>query len=77
MPGFKENDFLNNNPTWNVSYPGDELNIENVPFDVNYVIDICNQRGQFLNSEQDSYKMIAQSLFPDGVKSDCELIMTA
>lgn len=60
---FKENDFLNNNPSWNVSYPGDELNIENVPFDVNYVIDICNQRGQFLNSEQDTYKMIAQSLF--------------
>lgn len=59
----KENDFLNNNPNWNVTYPGVELDMENVPFDVNYVIDICNQRGQFLNSEQDSYKMIAQSLF--------------
>jgi len=60
---FKENDFLIKNQKWNVSYTGVDVNLVHQPFDINFVIDIGNQRGQFLNAEQDVYKMIAQSLF--------------
>lgn len=60
---FKENDFLINNQSWNVTYPGEDVSIKNMPFDINFVVDISNQKGQFLNSEHDVFKMIAQSLF--------------
>lgn len=60
---FKENDYLIEQQNWAVSYPGFDVNIKNSPFDVNFVVEMSNQNGQFLNSAQDIYKMIAQSLF--------------
>lgn len=60
---FKENDYLVEKQEWNVSYPGLNVDIKNSPFDVNFVVEMSNQAGQFLNSAQDIYKMIAQSLF--------------
>ncbi|MBI3175257.1 MAG: hypothetical protein HYZ25_16140 [Chloroflexi bacterium] len=63
---FKENNHLIENPRWNVSYPeGAPLNVQTPPFDMNFVVEIGNQAGNRLNSEDDIFSMIASAIFLD------------
>lgn len=63
---FKENDYLLNHPYWNVLYPeGAAVNIQAPPFNLNFVVDLGNQAGNRLNSEDDIFTLIAQAIFLD------------
>lgn len=63
---FKEDNYLMENPSWNVQYPeGPPIKVAAPPFDYHFVIDIENQAGYRLNSPQDVYSMIAQAVFLD------------
>ena len=63
---FKENDYLLQNPYWNVAYPeGAPLSIQAAPFDLNFVVDLGNQAGNRLDSEDDIFTLIAQAIFLD------------
>ncbi len=63
---FKECNHLIENPHWNVAYPeGAPLNIQTPPFDMNFVVEIGNQTGNRLNSEDDVFNMIASAIFLD------------
>lgn len=61
---FKEDNYLLENPYWNVQYPeGAPVEVNAPPFDTRYVIDIENQRGYRLNATSDVYNMVAQAIF--------------
>lgn len=63
---FKECGHLIENPRWSVSYPeGAPLNVQAAPFDMNFVVEIGNQAGNRLNSEDDIFSMIASAIFMD------------
>lgn len=63
---FKEHGYLYANPQWHVTYPeGAPVSLLAQPFDLRFVIDLGNQAGDRLNSEDDIYTMIAQALFLD------------
>lgn len=63
---FKEENFLSENPYWNVQYPeGAPVDVAAPPFDYRFVVDIENQKGYRLNSTDDVFNMIAQSIFLD------------
>lgn len=63
---FKEDNYLTENPYWNVQYPeGPVVEVAAPPFDYRYVIDIENQGGYRLNSSDDVYNMIAHAIFLD------------
>ena len=63
---FKENDYLQENPHWHVEYPeGAPVTVHAPPFDLQFVVDIGNQAGDRLNSEDDVYTMVAQAIFLD------------
>lgn len=63
---FKENDYLLENPYWHVEYPeGAPVVIQAPPFDLQFVVDLGNQAGDRLNSEDDIYTMVAQAIFLD------------
>jgi hypothetical protein len=61
---FRENNYLIENPEWNVQY-SDEVNIsiDNPPFDFQYIVGIENRLGQRLSSLDDVANMMAQALF--------------
>lgn len=63
---FKEDNFLSDNPYWNVQYPeGAPVEVAAPPYDYRFVVDIENQAGFRLNSPDDVYNMIAQAIFLD------------
>jgi len=63
---FKEDNFLSDNPYWNVQYPeGAPVEVAAPPYDYRFVVDIENQAGYRLNSPDDVYNMIAQAIFLD------------
>lgn len=63
---FKESGYLIENPRWSVVYPeGAPLNLQAAPFDMNFVVEIGNQAGNRLNSEDDVFSMIASAIFMD------------
>ncbi len=63
---FKECNHLIENPRWNVPYPeGAPLSMQATPFDMNFVVEIGNQAGNRLNSEDDIFSMIASAIFLD------------
>ena len=63
---FKECNYLIENPHWNVAYPeGAPLSMQAPPFDMNFVVEIGNQAGNRLNSEDDIFNMIASAIFLD------------
>lgn len=63
---FKEDNALSENPYWSVKYPeGAPVEVPAPPFDYKFIVDIGNQAGYRLNSADDVYNMIAQSIFMD------------
>lgn len=63
---FKECNYLMENPSWSVTYPeGAPVNVQAPPFDMNFVVEIGNQAGNRLNSEDDIFNMIASAIFLD------------
>lgn len=63
---FKECNYLIENPSWNVAYPeGAPVSVQAPPFDMNFVVEIGNQAGNRLNSEDDIFNMIASAIFLD------------
>lgn len=63
---FKECNYLIENPYWSVTYPeGAPLHVQAPPFDMNFVVEIGNQAGNRLNSEDDIFNMIASAIFLD------------
>lgn len=63
---FKECNYLIENPSWNVAYPeGAPVSVQAPPFDMNFVLEIGNQAGNRLNSEDDIFNMIASAIFLD------------
>ncbi|MBU2609318.1 MAG: tubulin-like doman-containing protein [Chloroflexi bacterium] len=63
---FKECNYLLENPHWHVAYPeGAPLSIEAMPFDMTFVVELGNQAGNRLNSEDDIYNMVASAVFLD------------
>lgn len=63
---FRENEHLVNNPHWHVKYPeGAAIDIPAPPFNQNFVLDVANQAGDRLNSEDDVYTLAAQAIFLD------------
>ncbi len=63
---FKENNFLLENPHWHITYPeGAPLDILAPPFDMNFVLELGNQAGNRLRSEDDIFNMIASAIFLD------------
>lgn len=63
---FKECNYLVENPSWNVAYPeGAPVSVQAPPFDMNFVVEIGNQAGNRLNSEDDIFNMIASAIFLD------------
>jgi hypothetical protein len=63
---FKENDYLLQNPHWYVTYPeGAPVSIYAPPFNLTFVVDIGNQAGERLNSDDDIYTLISQAIFLD------------
>ena len=63
---FKECGYLLENPYWHVEYPeGAPITIQAPPFDLHFVVDLGNQAGDRLNSEDDIYTMVAQAIFLD------------
>ena len=63
---FREDNYLAENPFWNVQYPeGAPLEIHAPPFDYRFILDIENQAGYRLNAAEDVFNMIAQAIFMD------------
>jgi len=63
---FKEDQYLSQNPYWRVEYPGEVLVEQDAPpFDFRFIIDIENQAGHRLDSADDVFNMVAQSIFMD------------
>lgn len=63
---FKENDHLLENPRWRVTYPeGAPLDVPAPAFDMNFVLELGNQAGNRLRSEDDIFNMIASAIFLD------------
>jgi hypothetical protein len=63
---FKEDQYLMENPNWYVRYPTfSSMDIASIPFDAHFVVDLINEGNNRLNSADDIYKMIAQSIFLD------------
>lgn len=63
---FKENDHLIENPRWRVAYPeGAPLDVMSPPFDMTFVLELGNQAGNRLRSEDDIFSMIASAIFLD------------
>ena len=63
---FKEGNYLIENPNWHVQYPeGAPVNVQAPPFDMNFVVELGNQAGNRLNSEDDIFNMIASAVFLD------------
>lgn len=63
---FKEAQHLMSNPNWQVRYSTEyDLDIASEPFDFHYLIDLVNEDQNRLNSAEDVYKMISQSIFLD------------
>ncbi|MEW5938922.1 MAG: tubulin-like doman-containing protein, partial [Chloroflexota bacterium] len=63
---FKEGNYLIENPNWRVQYPeGAAINLQAPPFDMNFVVELGNQAGNRLNSEDDIFNMIASAIFLD------------
>ena len=62
----KEHEYLLEHPHWRQAYPeGAPLNIQAPPFNLRFLVDIANQAGDRLNSDDDVYRMIALALFLD------------
>ncbi len=63
---FKEGNYLIENPNWHVQYPeGAMINVQAPPFDMNFVVELGNQAGNRLNSEDDLFNMVASAVFLD------------
>lgn len=63
---FKESNHLLEHPVWQVPYPeGAPVNIQSPPFDMNFVLELGNQAGNRLNSDEDIFNMIASAIFLD------------
>ena len=63
---FKECNHLTEHPHWRVPYPeGAPLNVQAPPFDMTFVVELGNQAGNRLNSEDDIFNMIASAIFLD------------
>ncbi len=63
---FKECNYLLENPHWRVTYPeGAPLNVQAPPFDMNFVVELGNQAGNRLRSDDDIYSMVASAIFLD------------
>lgn len=63
---FKEDNALTCKPYWSVQYPeGAPVEVSAPPFDYRFIVDMENQAGYRLNSTDDVYNMIAQSIFMD------------
>ncbi len=63
---FKESNYLIENPVWHVQYPeGAMVNVQAPPFDSTFVVELGNQAGNRLNSEDDIFNMIATAIFLD------------
>jgi len=63
---FKEDNYLTDNPYWNVQYPeGAVVDVAAPPFEYRFVVDIENQANYRLDSSDDVYNMISQSIFLD------------
>jgi hypothetical protein len=63
---FKEDNYLSEHPAWHVQYPeGAPVDVDAPPFDYRFIIDIGNQAGYRMDSPEDVYDMIAQSIFLD------------
>lgn len=63
---FKENEYLLENPYWRVVYPeGAPVSVQAPPFDLNFVVEIGNQAGDRLGTEDDVFTMISQAVFLD------------
>lgn len=61
---FKEHNYLLDNPLWRVTYPeGAPITVHAPPFDLNFLVDLGNQAGDRLSSEDDVFSMTAQALF--------------
>lgn len=62
----KEHEYLLNHPTWQMIYPeGAPVRIQAPPFDLTFLVDIGNQGGDRLSSEDDIFNMAAQAVFLD------------
>jgi hypothetical protein len=63
---FKESNYLIEHPTWRVQYPeGAPITVQAPPFDSTFVIELGNQAGNRLDSEDDIFSMIASAVFLD------------
>lgn len=63
---FKECNYLLENPHWRVTYPeGAPVNVQAPPFDMSFVLELGNQAGNRLRSEDDIFNMIAAAVFLD------------
>lgn len=63
---FKECSHLIENPRWYVQYPeGAPIDVQAPPFDMTFVLELGNQAGNRLNSEDDIFNMIASAIFLD------------
>lgn len=63
---FKEHEYLLQNPYWRVNYPeGAPVGIQALPFDLTFLVDLGNQAGDRLSSEDDIFSMVAQAVFLD------------
>lgn len=63
---FKECNYLFENPHWRVAYPeGAPLNVQAPPFDMNFVVELGNQAGNRLRSDDEIYSMVASAIFLD------------
>lgn len=63
---FKESNYLIENPVWRVQYPeGAAIGVQAPPFDTTFVVELGNQAGNRLNSEDDIFNMIASAIFLD------------
>lgn len=63
---FRENNHLLERPYWQVTYPeGAPVSVQAPPFDMTFVLELGNQAGNRLNSEEDIFNMIASAIFLD------------
>jgi hypothetical protein len=63
---FKESNYLIENPVWRVQYPeGAAISVQATPFDTTFIVELGNQAGNRLNSEDDIFNMIASAIFLD------------
>ncbi|MBT3322850.1 MAG: hypothetical protein HN392_11260 [Anaerolineae bacterium] len=63
---FRESNHLLEKPYWQVTYPeGAPVNVQAPPFDMTFVLELGNQAGNRLNSDEDIFNMIASAIFLD------------